>query len=84
MERCDEAANLQQLYFGIDLHKNQRQMCILTKAGEMVHMRMQTERPRAVFWTDFEYHLRSTIRVDTCYCSRQLGGLTSKYQAYLP
>ena len=33
-------------YIGIDVHKNQSQICILTQAGELVQMRIQTERSR--------------------------------------
>lgn len=31
---------------GIDLHKNQSQICLLTEAGEVVPMRIHTERSR--------------------------------------
>lgn len=33
-------------HIGIDVHKNQCQICILTGAGELVHRRIRTERSR--------------------------------------
>lgn len=33
-------------HIGIDLHKNQSQVCILTEAGELVHLSVRTERER--------------------------------------
>ena len=33
-------------YIGIDVHKNQSQICILTEAGEMVEKRIRTEPGR--------------------------------------
>ena len=38
-------------YVGIDVHKNQSQMCLFTAAGEILHQRIQTQREQfaAVF-----------------------------------
>ena len=38
-------------YVGINVHKNQSQICLFTEAGEILHQRIQTQRERfaAVF-----------------------------------
>jgi transposase len=38
-------------YVGIDVHKNQSQICLITEAGEVLHQRLHTQRERfgAVF-----------------------------------
>lgn len=38
-------------YVGVDVHKNQSQICLFTEASEILHQRIQTQRERfaAVF-----------------------------------
>jgi len=31
-------------YGGIDVHKNQSQICLITEAGEVLHQRIHTQR----------------------------------------
>jgi len=33
-------------YVGIDVHKNQSQICLLTETGEVLHQRIHTQRER--------------------------------------
>jgi hypothetical protein len=35
-------------HVGIDVHKNQSQICLLTEAGEVLHQRIHTQRERFV------------------------------------
>jgi hypothetical protein len=35
-------------HVGIDVHKNQSQICLITEAGEVLHQRIQTQRERFV------------------------------------
>jgi len=33
-------------YVGIDVYKNQNQICLITDAGEVLHQRIHTQRER--------------------------------------
>jgi len=33
-------------YVGIDVHKNQSQICVITDASEVLHQRIHTQRER--------------------------------------
>jgi hypothetical protein len=33
-------------YVGIDMHKNQSQICLITDAGEVLHQSIHTQRER--------------------------------------
>ena len=35
-------------YVGIDVHKNQSQICLITEAGKVLHQRSHTQRERFV------------------------------------
>jgi hypothetical protein len=35
-------------HVGIDVHKNQSQICLITAAGEVLHQRIHTHRERVV------------------------------------
>ncbi len=48
-------------HIGIDVHKNQSQICILTSEGELIEKRIVTDRKR--FATVFESRLRHQLEL---------------------
>ncbi len=49
-------------HIGIDVHKNQSQICILTSEGELIEKRIVTDRKR--FATVFEFRSRDRILIE--------------------
>ena len=50
-------------HVGIDVHKNQSQICIITSEGEMIEKRVSTERAR--FGTALSSHPGARILIES-------------------